>query len=201
MHAAGVLDDGVVGSLTRERVDGVLAVKADAAWYLHELTEGMDLKAFVLFSSAAGVLGSPGQGNYAAANAFLDALAGYRRARGLVGDSIAWGLWEQASEMTGGLDEAARARMARGGLRALGVEEGSGCLMLRLRVSARWCWRRRSIAVCCAISRGRASCPCFSVGWWVLRSAGLAPSSSVGLSRGGLWGSRRRIGGASCWSS
>jgi acyl transferase domain-containing protein len=119
VHVAGALDDGVIGSLSAERLDGVLAPKADAAWHLHELTAHLDLGAFVLFSSAAGTLGSPGQGNYAAANAFLDSLAAYRRARGLAGVSIAWGLWEQASEITGGLSAADRARMSRAGLGAL----------------------------------------------------------------------------------
>ena len=96
-HAAGVLDDGLIASLTPDRVDAVLRAKVDGAWNLHELTKDLNLSAFVMFSSMAGIVGAPGQGNYAAANSFLDGLAAYRRAHGLAGLSVAWGMWEQAS--------------------------------------------------------------------------------------------------------
>ncbi|MCX4911245.1 beta-ketoacyl reductase, partial [Streptomyces sp. NBC_00878] len=99
-HVAGGVDDGVVSALSPERLDAVLAPKVDGAWHLHEATVGMPLKAFVVYSSAAGVLGAAGQANYAAANTFLDALIEYRRDRGLPGLSVAWGLWEQATGIT-----------------------------------------------------------------------------------------------------
>ncbi|MFE6489386.1 beta-ketoacyl reductase, partial [Streptomyces sp. NPDC057757] len=129
VHVAGVLDDGVISSLTAGRMDAVLRPKVDAAWHLHELTQDMNLSAFVLFSSAAGVLGAPGQGNYAAANAYLDALAVHRRANGLPAQSLAWGPWDtDAGGMAARLDNADVKRIARSGVEGLSTDEGLALL-------------------------------------------------------------------------
>jgi NADPH:quinone reductase-like Zn-dependent oxidoreductase/NAD(P)-dependent dehydrogenase (short-subunit alcohol dehydrogenase family)/acyl carrier protein len=124
VHAAGALRDATVTSLDDERIDAVLAPKADGAWHLHEQTRDLDLAWFTLYSSVAGVLGLPGQANYAAANAFLDALAAHRAARGLPGRSLAWGLWEQPTGMSSHLTALDIGRMASAGLAPLPTHQG-----------------------------------------------------------------------------
>ncbi|MFD7507384.1 type I polyketide synthase, partial [Streptomyces sp. NPDC059850] len=133
IHAAGVLDDAVVTSQSPERLARVWGAKATAAANLHTATAHLPLAMFVMFSSAAGVMGSPGQANYAAANAFCDALATHRQAAGLPGVSVAWGLWAEASGMTGHLAEADLARMSRSGIAAMPSDQA-----LRLLDAACW---------------------------------------------------------------
>ncbi|MFI9509721.1 amino acid adenylation domain-containing protein [Nocardia sp. NPDC052566] len=122
VHAAGVLDDGALSAMTPERIDGVFLPKLDGAWHLHQLTQDMELDLFMMFSSIASVMGAPGQGNYAAANAFLDALAHLRRAKGLAATSVAWGPWE-GDGMAAGLSDTDRVRFAQLGLDRLAPEE------------------------------------------------------------------------------
>jgi acyl transferase domain-containing protein/acyl carrier protein len=124
VHTAGVLDDATVDGLTAGRLDTVFTPKVDAAWHLHELTTGVPLSMFVLFSSLAGTIGNAGQGNYAAANVALDGLAAYRRGLGLSAVSVAWGLWESATGMTGALADAEIARLARSGIAPLTAGHG-----------------------------------------------------------------------------
>ncbi|MFJ7773487.1 SDR family NAD(P)-dependent oxidoreductase [Streptomyces sp. NPDC097107] len=124
VHAAGVMDNALIGGLTGEQTETVLRPKADTAWHLHELTRDHDLGGFVMFSSAAGVLGAAGQGNYAAANAFLDALARYRRGQGMPAQSLAWGLWQGGVGMTRDMSDADHSRMRRGGVGSLTVQDG-----------------------------------------------------------------------------
>lgn len=133
-HLAGVLDDGLLANQDDARLQAVLAPKVLGALNLDALTRHIPLKSFVLFSSLAGILGGAGQGPYAAANAFLDALAVHRRARGLPALSLAWGLWEQSGlGMTSHLSTLDLARLRRQGIAALAVRDGLALLDTALR--------------------------------------------------------------------
>ncbi|WP_064273584.1 type I polyketide synthase [Streptomyces sp. RTd22] len=125
VHAAGIVGDGLVTTLDPQQWHAVLRPKVDAAWHLHELTAGLDLRAFILFSSAASPFGGGGQGNYAAANGFLDSLARYRHAHGLPATSLAWGLWgPELGGMGGRLRDVDLARVAREGILPFSAEQG-----------------------------------------------------------------------------
>jgi pimaricinolide synthase PimS1 len=135
VHAAGVMDNGLIGALTGEQIDRVLAAKADTAWHLHELTKNLDLSAFVMYSSAGGMVLAAGQANYAAANVFLDALAGHRRAAGLAATSLAWGLWEGTAGAGREVTDVDLQRMNRSGLPELSFADGLALFDTALRSS------------------------------------------------------------------
>ncbi|HEY7146006.1 MAG TPA: type I polyketide synthase, partial [Streptosporangiaceae bacterium] len=125
VHAAGLLDDATIGSLSPESLAAVLRPKVEGAWHLHELTRDLGLSAFVLFSSVVGTAGGAGQASYAAASTFLDALAWYRAGQQLPAVSLGWGLWAMPSGMTGHLGQADRARLGRSGLAELAAAQGT----------------------------------------------------------------------------
>ncbi|TMR89190.1 type I polyketide synthase, partial [Nonomuraea basaltis] len=136
VHTAGVMAGGVLGTLTEEGLDRVLRPKADAAWHLHELTQKHDLTHFVLFSSAGGMVLAAGQGDYAAANAFLDALAADRAAAGLPATSLTWGMWAVDTGLGGPLRDTDLARVRRLGIPAISAETGLALFDAALRVPA-----------------------------------------------------------------
>jgi NADP-dependent 3-hydroxy acid dehydrogenase YdfG/acyl carrier protein len=126
LHAAAVFDNGLVDSLDPERLAPVMAPKATAAWHLHELTRDVEGCELILFSSIAGSFQNPGQGNYAAANAFLDGLAAQRRAEGLPGQALVWGLWDAERVAQDELEDADQARLRRAGVAAMSSEQALG---------------------------------------------------------------------------
>ncbi|WP_091193187.1 type I polyketide synthase [Micromonospora narathiwatensis] len=132
IHTAGTLNDTTLTNLTPAQLHATLDPKIDTAWHLHKATRNRPLTHFVLFSSSSGTIDTPGQANYAAANAFLDALAQHRRDLGLPATSTAWGYWTQKTGMTGHLTEVDRARMARAGSLGLETEEGLALLDVAL---------------------------------------------------------------------
>ena len=148
IHAAGVLDDAVVTSLTPERVDVVLRAKVDAAWNLHELTRDLDVSAFVMFSSMAGLVGSSGQAQLRGGQLVPGrAWPSHRRAHGLPAISLGWGLWDQASAMTGALGAADLARFSRDGIVAMSSDRGAG-------IDGHRPDRRRAVHVACPYRLG-----------------------------------------------
>jgi acyl transferase domain-containing protein/acyl carrier protein len=132
VHAARLLDDGVIESLDRDRLESALRPRAHAAWHLHELTRDLDLSQFLMISCASGVVGSAAQANYAAANTFLDGLAAHRRAAGLPATSLAWG--PIAAADGAGMSDAVRARLGRIGLRPITPEQALARLEEALRL-------------------------------------------------------------------
>ena len=114
----------MVSELTADQLDAVLAAKADAAWYLHQLTADRNLDAFIVFSSAAGILGAPGQANYAAANAVLDALARHRQHHQLPAHQPGLGVLAESTGMTGQLGRTDQARLSASGLAPISIEHG-----------------------------------------------------------------------------
>jgi acyl carrier protein len=131
IHAAGVIDDATLQNQDRRRFAGVLVPKVHGSWNLHRLTEKMDLDFFVMCSSAAAVFGTPGQGNYAAANAFMDGLAGHRRFLGLPALSINWGPWSDVG-MAANVSEKDKNRWDALGVGRIAPEDGPEALELAL---------------------------------------------------------------------
>ena len=167
IHAAGVLDDTVITSMTPERIDTVLRAKVDAAWNLHEATRDLDLSMFALCSSIAATVGSPGQGNYSAANAFLDGLAAHRQAEKLAGISLAWGMWQQPGGMTAHLSDRDLARMSRSGLAPMNPEQALELLDASLAIN-------NPVMVATLVDRGALD---------ALASSGVLPPLFSGLTR------------------